>query len=532
MGTYNAKVYVTAGEYHFPLLDVESNQNGIRIIMENAPGAFTGTNTTGVAINSSTIYYDDSNYTTKDGTPVNLDLTGDELATSPRDATKGVNTNTFGRHEWSRLYGNDKGIDTWKYFLDPNGTATPVVIVATTPNVAGTKQVAFKADNDSSGSVTKNDTVEYTVSYANTGDANANNFMIKDTLPADLTYVPGSLAIVSQTSGNTLAINPNYGVTTGGIIDVNLTNTGTLRANDTVTIKFSATVNTAAVTISNQATANFNPATNTTVTVTTLTDAVPTTTTDGATDKPTKSGDIVLQTADDGTDTGNNPGSTSDDDPTLFTSVNNPPKLLLVKRITALNGITTDFTGFDSSAPTPEDTDTNWPDKITYLRGKINGSTVKSGDILEYTIYFLSRGFAPAVSTKICDLVPDNLEFVPTGFNSDTTIPSDSGITTTTADFGIVLGWNSTGTGGLPSPATPLTGSYLLRLTGAGTDTDAGEFFAAGVTPSTTCAATNTNGAIVVKVGGSTPAAGIPQSTGVGTPVGSYGFFRFRAKVK
>ena len=535
VGTYNAKVYVNAGEYHFPLLDVESNSGGIRIIIENAPGAFTGIDFDGDPIDNSTIYYDDSNYTTKNGTFINLDKVSTQLAASPRDATEGVNTNAFGRHEWSRLYGDRKGIDTWKYFLDPNGTATPVVIVATTPDVAGTKQVAFKADNDSSGSVTKNDTVEYTVTYANTGDADANNFMIKDTLPADLTYVPGSLAIVSQTSGNTLAINSNYGVTTGGIIDVNLTNTGTLRANDTVTIKFSATVNTAAVTISNQATANFNLASNPTVTVTTLTDAVPTTTTNGATDKPTNSGDIVLQTADDGTDTGNNPGSTSDDDPTLFKSVNNPPKLLLVKRITALNGNSTNFNVFDPLNATNQ-VSSNWPNpNTTYLRGKINGGQVEPGDILEYTIYFLSVGGVPAANTKICDLVQDGLEFVPTGFNSDTTIPSDSGITTTTADFGIVLGWNSTNPSGLPSPATPLTGSYLLRLTGAGTDTDAGEFFAAGVTPpptSATCAATNTNGAIVVKVGGSTPAAGIPQSTGVGTPVGSYGFFRFRAKVK
>ena len=531
-GTYNAKVYVNAGEYHFPLLDVESNANGIRIIIENAPGAFTGLDFDDAPIDNSTIYYDDSNYTTKDGTPVNLDPRGTQRDPSPRDATEGVNTNNDGRHEWLRSYGDKKGIDTWKYFLDPNGTATPVVIVATTPDVAGTKQVAFKADNDSSGSVTKNDTVEYTVTYANTGDADANNFMIKDTLPADLTYVPGSLAIVSQTPGNTLAINSNYGVTTG---DVNLTNTGTLRANDTVTIKFSATVNTAAVTISNQATANFNPASNPTVTVTTLTDAVPTTTTNGATDRPTRSGDIVLQTADDGTDTGNNPGSTSDDDPTLFTSVNNPPKLLLVKRITALNGDSTNFNVFDPLDATNQ-VSSNWPNpNSTYLRGRINGGQVEPGDILEYTIYFLSVGGVPAANTKICDLVQDGLEFVPTGFNSDTTIPSDSGITTTTADFGIVLGWNSTNPSGLPSPATPLTGSYLLRLTGAGTDTDAGEFFAAGVTPpptSATCAATNTNGAIVVKVGGSTPAAGIPQSTGVGTPVGSYGFFRFRAKVK
>ncbi|ALB41865.1 hypothetical protein AA650_16660 [Anabaena sp. WA102] len=523
VGNYNAKVYNTAGEYHFPLLDVESNARGMRIFMENPPGAFSGKDADGVMIDDSTIYYDDSNYTTKNGTPVNLDPTGTQTVTIPRDATKGVNTRTDGRHEWGRLYGDKKGIDTWTYFMGPSQNTAPIVIVGL--NVVGTKQVAFQADNDSSNSVTIDDIVEYTVTYSNLAPGNlvANSFVIKDTLPAQLTYEANSATLVSKTTGNDLVINSSY----NGTSNVNLTNTGTLRIGDTVTIKFRARVNTAGVTISNQAIANFNTA-NPTVTVTTLTDAVPTTT--GVT-KATVPGDIFQQTANDGIETGNASDNKGDDDPTLF-FVPLPAKLLLVKRITALNGITTDFTGFDNSAPTPEDTDTNWPDSDIYLRGKINGSKVQPGDILEYTIYFLSRGDAPAVNTKICDLVPDGLEFVPTGFNSDTAIPSDSGITATTADFGIVLGWNSTDDDGLPSPATPLTEPYLLRLTGAGTDTDAGEFFAAGVTPSTTCAATNTNGAIVVKIGGSTAPEGIPQSTGVGTPVGSYGFFRFRAKVK
>jgi hypothetical protein len=132
----------------------------------------------------------------------------------------------------------------------------------------------------------------------------------------------------------------------------------------------------------------------------------------------------------------------------------------------------------------------------------------------------------PAANTKICDLVPDGLEFVPTGFNNDTGISPNTG-----SDFGIVLGWDSTNTGSLPSPATPLSGASLLRLTGVG-DADGGEFFAAGTTPSTTCTAANTNGAVVVVVGGTTAATGIPKATAPGTPTGAYGFFRFRAKVK
>jgi fimbrial isopeptide formation D2 family protein/uncharacterized repeat protein (TIGR01451 family) len=523
VGTYNAKVYVTAGEYHFPLLDAESNQNGIRIIMENAPGAFNNNvqDNDGDPIDNSTVYYNDSNYTTKNGTNVNLDPTGTQAASIPRDALKGVNTAAFGRHEWLRLYGNLKGIDTWTYFLDPAGTATPIVIVAALPNITGTKQVEFKTDADGSGSVTIGDKMEYTITYTNTGDGDANNFVIKDTLPAQLTYVdlPGeSLVIGFQTPGNTLGINSSYDGTT----DVNLISPGTLRAGDTITIRLQATVNAAAANISNQAIADFTPA-NTSSVVTTLTDAVPTAS--GVTN-PTTPGQIVTQTANDSIETGNDPSKTEDDDPTLFTSVNNPPKLLLVKRITALNGDSTNFNVFDPLDATNQ-VSSNWPsDNTTHLRGKINGGQVEPGNILEYTIYFLSVGGVPAANTKICDLVPDGLEFVPTGFNTDISIPPNTG-----SDFGIVLGWNSTNTGNLPLPATPLNGTSLLRLTGVG-DADGGEFFAAGTTPSTTCTAANTNGAVVVVVGGTTAATGIPKATAPGTPTGAYGFFRFRARVK
>jgi uncharacterized repeat protein (TIGR01451 family) len=524
VGTYNAKVYVTAGEYHFPLLDAESNAGGLRIIMENAPGAFNNTakDHDGRDIDNSTVYYDDSNYTTKNGTIVNLDERDtDEIASAPRNALKGRRSSAFGRHQWLNLYGNLRGIDTWTYFLDPSGTATPIVIVAANTEVVGTKEVVFKTDADTSGSVTINDIMEYTVTYSNVGNTNATNFVIKDTLPAQLTYVPNSLSIVSQTPANNFAINTNY----NGTNDVNLINPGTLGVSHTITIKFRATVNAAAANISNQAIATFIPS-GSVSTVTILTDAVPTA---GGVTSPTTPGQIVTQIADDGINIGNDTSKTEDDDPTLF-STQLPPKLLLVKRITALNGNSTNFNVFDpldaTNSPTNQ-VSSNWPNpNTTYLRGKINGGQVEPGDILEYTIYFLSAGGVPAANTKICDLVPDGLEFVPTGFNNDTGISPNTG-----SDFGIVLGWDSTNTGSLPSPATPLSGASLLRLTGVG-DADGGEFFAAGTTPSTTCTAANTNGAVVVVVGGTTAATGIPKATAPGTPTGAYGFFRFRAKVK
>ncbi|MFN5595293.1 MAG: isopeptide-forming domain-containing fimbrial protein, partial [Aphanizomenon sp.] len=362
VGTYNAKVYVTAGEYHFPLLDAESNAGGLRIIMENAQGAFnnTATDVDGDPIDNSTVYYNDSNYTTKNGTTVNLDPTGTQVASIPRDGTKGVNTAAFGRHEWTRLYGNTKGIDTWTYFLDPSGTATPIVIVAANTEVVGTKEVAFKTDADTSGSVTINDIMEYTVTYSNVGNTNATDFVIKDTLPAQLTYVPNSLSIVSQTAN--LTIDNNY----NGDTDVNLITPdppGQLEIGETITIKFRAKVNAAAANISNQAIATFIPS-GSVSTVTILTDAVPTA---GGVTNPTTPGQIVTQIADDGINIGNDTSKTDDDDPTLF-STQLPPKLLFVKRITALNSDSTNFNVFDPL--NPDQANNNWPSgNTTYLRG-------------------------------------------------------------------------------------------------------------------------------------------------------------------
>jgi uncharacterized repeat protein (TIGR01451 family) len=531
VGTYNAKVYVTAGEYHFPMLDVENNANGMRIYMENPPIGvpFIGNDLEDLPVDNSTIYYNNSSvntdgtpYKTKNKTPIDLEPKGlSQYVNNPRNATIGVNTGSNAWNRWGGSYGNIKGMDVWIYFLDPDGTATPIVIVAANTEVVGTKEVVFKTDADTSGSVTINDIMEYTVTYSNVGNTNATNFVIKDTLPAQLTYVPNSLSIVSQTPANNFAINTNY----NGTNDVNLINPDTLGVSHTITIKFRATVNAAAANISNQAIATFIPS-GSVSTVTILTDAVPTA---GGVTSPTTPGQIVTQIADDGINIGNDTSKTEDDDPTLF-STQLPPKLLLVKRITALNGNSTNFNVFDpldaTNSPTNQ-VSSNWPNpNTTYLRGKINGGQVEPGDILEYTIYFLSAGGVPAANTKICDLVPDGLEFVPTGFNNDTGISPNTG-----SDFGIVLGWDSTNTGSLPSPATPLSGASLLRLTGVG-DADGGEFFAAGTTPSTTCTAANTNGAVVVVVGGTTAATGIPKATAPGTPTGAYGFFRFRAKVK
>ncbi|KAM3109723.1 hypothetical protein [Phormidesmis sp. 146-33] len=204
------------------------------------------------------------------------------------------------------------------------------------------------------------------------------------------------------------------------------------------------------------------------------------------------------------------------------------PNLLLVKRITAINGGATTSGGdnlalykdeptnpyddntLDNPAPTPVDTD-KWPNLTTLLVGGINGGTIRPGDELEYTIYFLSSGDTPAKSVLFCDRIPNNVTFLPTAFNS----------------FG------DEATGGLPGSDRGI----LWQQTGATesltnvSDGDAAQYFPPGADPTVVyskvnCGGANTNGAVVVNLGN------LPNATSPGIPAGSYGFVRFRGKVK
>jgi uncharacterized repeat protein (TIGR01451 family) len=155
--------------------------------------------------------------------------------------------------------------------------------------------------------------------------------------------------------------------------------------------------------------------------------------------------------------------------------------------------------------------DTNaWPNPSSFLIGGVNGGNVSPNHELEYAIYFLSAGNTPAPKVLLCDRVPDNTTFIPTAFNSVSSAPGGlSG-----ADRGIVLYHNST--------AVSLTDVQ---------DGDTGQYFPPGVDPKTVypqieCGGTNSNGAIVVNLGD------IPNATGSGTPPSSFGYIRFRGKVK
>ncbi|MEH1887437.1 MULTISPECIES: lamin tail domain-containing protein [unclassified Nostoc] len=190
-------------------------------------------------------------------------------------------------------------------------------------------------------------------------------------------------------------------------------------------------------------------------------------------------------------------------------------KLLLVKRITRINNqdITDIVDGRSDVAvtaanyvPEPFASDDNyvtWP--AGYLRGLINAGTVKPGDELEYTIYFLSKGPSDATNVKFCDLVPSSTTFIPTAFNGNT--PGDGGLTV--ADRGIALALGSS------NPTV-----YLTNIDDA---SDRGRFYAVN-DPTPSYCGTNTNGAVVVNI---TRSPDLPKLV-----KDFYGFVRFRAKVK
>ncbi|MGB0562265.1 MAG: DUF7507 domain-containing protein, partial [Spirulinaceae cyanobacterium] len=137
-------------------------------------------------------------------------------------------------------------------------------------------------------------------------------------------------------------------------------------------------------------------------------------------------------------DTDNNDGS-SDDAQVSTTAPAVNPNLRLVKRITDVsrNGSSLgsiDFSSFVDDPSDDNDTAAGWANLGQTLAGvyTIPSSTeLQSGDIVEYTIYFLSDGDADLDTVEICDAIPAGTTFLPDSFSSSQGIRLlQSGITT------------------------------------------------------------------------------------------------------
>jgi uncharacterized repeat protein (TIGR01451 family) len=249
--------------------------------------------------------------------------------------------------------------------------------------------------------------------------------------------------------------------------------------------------------------------------------------------------------ADTSTDRPNNavalPSSTHGDiaSPTPITiPIASSPNVLLVKRITAINGqnITTysqeDTNPYDdnlvepSLAPVlpnyPTADTSKWPNTIgktssTFLVGVIGG-TVKPKESIEYTIYFLSTGDSTANNVLLCDRVPANVTFIPNAFNN--AMPAITPDTTgfAGADRGIVVN----------------IGDTIKSYTSVA-DGDDAQYFPPNIEPSTVygtkinCGGANDNGAVVFNLKNLKPATGTLATDQTN---GAYGFVRFRGLVK
>jgi uncharacterized repeat protein (TIGR01451 family) len=190
-----------------------------------------------------------------------------------------------------------------------------------------------------------------------------------------------------------------------------------------------------------------------------------------------------------------------------------PAGIILIKRITAINGQTTNpndskdlsiVVDSTTTTTTNDDPARKWP--AGYLKGEVNGGKIKPGDTIEYTIYYLNDGSADAKTLRICDPIRGGQTYVP---NSMKLIPGGA------------------------STAMPLTDNVdtvdranrYLTVAAAPTDCNAS---------GSTVVGTDRGGVTIQVIGsgatGTNPQpdlVAIPGATTAGNPVTSYGSFKF-----
>jgi uncharacterized repeat protein (TIGR01451 family) len=202
---------------------------------------------------------------------------------------------------------------------------------------------------------------------------------------------------------------------------------------------------------------------------------------------------------------------------TLIAGPSAPAEVLLVKRVTAINGDrlknpndpTKPLNTVLDNPATINDNHPNWPNN--HLIGAYDPGKTKPNDEIEYTIYFMNANGADAKNVKICDRIIGRQAFLKNGYGSN-------------QDIQFKLG----------------TGS-LLDFTRLNDANDRAQFYDTGVAPPASCNlpalpnATKDNGTLAIDITGSGSTVqpnltAIPGATGQGT-LNSYGFFRFKTKV-
>jgi uncharacterized repeat protein (TIGR01451 family) len=181
---------------------------------------------------------------------------------------------------------------------------------------------------------------------------------------------------------------------------------------------------------------------------------------------------------------------------------NSKAGLVIAKRITAINGVP-----INTIVSTSTSTHAHWP--TGYIVGAIDGGTVKPGDEIEYTIYYLNSGENDAKDVRICDRLNANLNFQ-SQFDAGNSATVGKGIS-------LVSGTS--------------TVEYLTN----NSDTDRGFFSTSSTLPSNCNLSGSTannlsNNVVVIDLANSTNY--LPGSIGQANPSNSYGKIQFKVKVK
>ena len=197
------------------------------------------------------------------------------------------------------------------------------------------------------------------------------------------------------------------------------------------------------------------------------------------------------------------------------------PNVLLVKRITAINGQSTNpndqvdlFSIVDETTGPYADIDSNprWPDD--YLRGAVDGGLIQPGDTIEFTLYYYNVGAGDAGEVYLCDRLQPYLSLVTDAYGVG-------------QDFELELGND-------PAAAPPNT---ILHQTAAKDALDRAQFIAPGASVPSQCniSGANSNGTVMLELTGTvgTPLLlTLPGSSGPDVTDNSYGALRFVVQVE